>query len=98
MLGIENKMLHVDKLIPIIHGLFNFHFKFTPKSFSHPHVPCKKCYVPRMFWCQGPCLVTFPECSEMVMLWSSLKGWGTLFDRPSMNIQDVLGMFRGPLL
>ncbi|KAL0146475.1 hypothetical protein M9458_058106, partial [Cirrhinus mrigala] len=29
-------------------------------------------------------------------MWSSLKVWGTLFGGPSQNIQDILGMFRGP--
>lgn len=63
----------------------------------------QKFYVPRTSserprWCQGRCLVTFPGCSEMVMMSSSLKGWGTLFGGPSQNIQDVLGTLRGPLL
>ncbi len=43
----------------------------VPKTSSeHPH------------WCQGRRLVTFPGRSETVMMWSSLKGWGTLFGGP----------------
>ncbi len=40
--------------------------------------------------------MTFPECSEMVIMWSSLKVWGTLFGGPS-GIKTAQSVF-GPTL
>ncbi|KAG1952343.1 hypothetical protein F2P79_010264 [Pimephales promelas] len=45
-------------------------------------------------WCQEHHLVTFPQHSQTDTKWSSLKGLGTLFGGPSVNIQDVLRTFR----